>query len=287
MEQAIQEFLADLQLAGRADWTIKKHRQELARLQRWVSAQTLDWQKLTTPQLRQYARLKADRGHSARSNMFCSLRTFFRWAVESGYVSLSPAACFKTPKKPEPLPRALSLEQVKRVIAFLQARESRGTRRDEALILTGLYAGLRACELANLRWSAVDLAGLVINIRLSKMGKGRSVPMHSALADVLSAWRELQALDDNAPVFSLDGKPLRPARPGKIVARISAKCGVQFTTHMLRHTFATWTLRKSGNLYAVSKSLGHSQVRQTEIYVSAAVEDLREAVEQLPDIHDW
>ena len=238
MEQAIQEFIADLQLGGRANWTIRKHRQELDRLHRWVNAQALDWQTLTPQQLRQYARLKADRGHSARSNMFCSLRTFYRWAVECGYVALSPAAGFKTPKKPQPLPRALSLEQVQGIIAFLKPRASVRNRRDEALILTGIYAGLRACELASLTWPAVDLPGKIINIRISKMNKGRAVPMHPALVEVLTAWRKLQGLDDNAPVFSLNGKKIRPARPGKIASYISSKCGIPFTTHMLRHTFA-------------------------------------------------
>jgi len=73
----------------------------------------------------------------------------------------------------------------------------------------------------------------------------------------------------------------------KIAQRARAGSGVQFTTHELRHTFATWTLRKSKNLYAVSKSLGHSQLRQTEIYVSAEVSDLRDAVNQLPGVADW
>ena len=73
----------------------------------------------------------------------------------------------------------------------------------------------------------------------------------------------------------------------KIAQRVRAGSGVQFTTHELRHTFATWALRKSKNLYAVSKSLGHSQLRQTEIYVSAEVSDLRDAVNQLPGLDSW
>jgi integrase len=119
------------------------------------------------------------------------------------------------------------------------------------------------------------------------MGKGRAVPIHPALLEVLLKWRELQHLESSAPVFSLDDTAIAAGRVVKIAQKVRAGSGVQFTTHELRHTFATWALRRSKNLYAVSKSLGHSQLRQTEIYVSAEVDDLRSAVDQLPGVTDW
>src|ERR1051325_8672004 len=95
-----------------------------------------------------------------------------------GYVALSPAAGMKTPRRPKPLPRALTLDQVRRLICYLRAGVGRRARRDEALLLTALYTGMRASELAALRWPTVDLAGAVINITIAKMGKGRAVPIH-------------------------------------------------------------------------------------------------------------
>ena len=287
LETSIAEFTADLKLMGRAARTIEGHELELLRLQRWCVAEALDWSTLTRRQLQPYARLRAELGHSSRANMFCTLRTFYRWAVEAGYVAMSPAAGFKTPTRPHPLPRALTLVQVRQLVAHLRAGAGQRARRDEALLLTALYAGLRACELGPLCWPAVDIAGGVINIRLTKMGKGRGVPLHPVLVDLLPAWREIQQLDSSAPVFSLDGQAILPNRVGKVARRYARELNIPLTAHVLRHTFATWMLRKSGNLYAVSKSLGHSQVRQTEIYVSADVEDLRGPLGLLPGIEDW
>lgn len=204
-----------------------------------------------------------------------------------GYVALSPAAGLKTPARPRPLPRALTLDQVRQLVRHLRAGVGRRARRDEALLLTALYAGLRASELANLRWPAVDLAGGVINIRLSKMNRGRSVPLHPALADVLARWRAVQQLGASAPVFALDSTPIGPNRVGKVARRHARVLSLPLTAHVLRHTFATWMLRRSGNLYAVSRSLGHSQVTQTQIYVSADIESLRAALDQLPEIDAW
>lgn len=287
LENAIGEFVADLELAGRAVLTRKRHRVELGLLGRWIESEELQWQEMSRKQLQGYLRQRAGLSASARANMLCSFRVFFGWALDQEYIARSPAVNFKTPQRPKPLPRALTLHQVRQLLDHLAAGAGRRARRDEAMLLTAVYAGLRGCELATLHWPMVDLDAGVIAIELSKMGKGRAVPIHPALLEVLISWRELQGLDSSAPVFSLDQVAIKPGRVVKIAQRARAGSGVQFTTHELRHTFATWALRKSKNLYAVSKSLGHSQLRQTEIYVSAEVSDLRDAVNQLPGVADW
>lgn len=287
LREAIEEFIEDLRLLGRAEWTLKKHGQQLARLASWTEIEGLDWREITRRQLQQFARGRAHLGHSSRSNMLCSLRTFYGWSVEMGYVALSPAAGFKTPSRPKPLPRALSLDQVRRLIAHLRARAGRRARRDEALLVTALYTGMRASELAALRWPAVDLTGAVINIWIAKMNKGRAIPIHPALPDMLERWRLLQGLDRNAPVFSLSGKLVVPDRVGKIAREAAHELHIPLTAHVLRHTYATWALRRSHDLYGVSKSLGHADIRQTQVYVSADIEDLRPAVEALPPLDSW
>jgi len=287
LENAIGEFLADLELAGRAPLTRKRHRVELALLGRWMGSEGLQWEELTRKQLQGYLRQRAGLSASARANMLCTFRVFFTWSVDQEYIAKSPAVNFKTPARSKPLPRALTLGQVKQLLDYLRAGAGRRARRDEAMLLTAVYAGLRGCELARLCWPDVDLQAGVIAIPLSKMNKGRAVPIHPALGSMYEAWWKYQEGESTWPVFSLDGKPIAPGRVVKIAQKVRAGSGVQFTTHELRHTFATWTLRKSKNLYAVSKSLGHSQLRQTEIYISAEVSDLRDAVNQLPGVSDW
>ena len=282
LNAAIYDFCADLQLDGRTRSTTRKHNQVLRRLGRWCSANDLNWQALTPKQLKAYAReTVAEKGHSTRANTFTTWRLFFAWAVSEGHMPQSPAGEFKTPRRPVPLPKSLNLEQVEHLRGYLRSCEGRTARRDEAMLLTSLYAGLRACELARLRWSDVDIRGEVISITLSKMNHGRAVPLHPTLGRELASWRELQAPDGDWPCFSLDGKPIVAARAGKIARRASAGSGVRFTMHMLRHTFATWALRRSRDLYAVSKALGHKEIKQTEIYVSADVGYIRDAVEKL------
>jgi integrase len=97
----------------------------------------------------------------------------------------------------------------------------------------------------------------------------------------------VQRFASDAPVFSLNGIEIKPTRVGKIAAQWRAAAGVRFSAHILRHTFATFALRGSKDVYAVSKALGHAQLKQTEIYISADVDQLRGAINTLPGIEGW
>lgn len=289
-DTAVRDFLIDLQFASRTAGTRKKHEQELKRLGVWYAAQPFVWQATGRKELQQYVRTRAHLGASARGNALCTLRVFFAWCCEQELLPSSPAAGLKTPVRARPLPKALNKAQTRALlvhVADLRASGHRRAQRDAALIVCGLYAGLRASELAALRWPDVDLDALVIGVRLSKMNKGRSIPMHGELAGVLRWWKELQALDQAAPVFALDQVAIRPARVGKVVRRIGKELALPLTAHILRHTFATWTLRRSRDLYGVSRALGHSRIGQTEVYVSADADMIRGTVGALPELGDW
>lgn len=288
LRDAIRDFCTDQEFLGRAFLTRKRHRVELGLLARWLETEKLDWQTLTRAELKRYLRSRAGLSASGRANMLSSFRVFFSWAVEGELIPKSPAVGLRTPSRPARLPRALTRAQIEQLLTHLGSCEGRTAHRNAILTLTLLYAGLRSCEAAGLRWLAIDLDARLLNIELSKMNKGRSVPLHPALVAELERWRAEQ-LQESAGgyVFTLGEKPISSARVGKIMRKLSKNCKVKFTAHVLRHSFATWALRHSHDLYAVSKALGHSQLAQTEIYLSADVEQVRAALDQLPGLDLW
>ena len=286
-DHAVKDFCADLELAGRQDSTIRKHDQALQHFGRWCASERLVWHDLHQKQLRIYLRTRKGLSASATGNMFCSLRTFFQWAIDQEHIAVSPATNLKTPRRATPLPKALNLDDVRQLVNHLGDQTGHTARRNEALILTALYTGLRAKELATLCWNAVDLRAGVIGIHLSKMNHGRAVPIHADLSSVLERWKESNGGSDTSAVFTMSGQITTSNRVGKIMQQVRAASGVQFTAHTLRHTFATWALRNSHDLYAVSKALGHQQLAQTEIYVSADIAMLKSAVQSLPALGDW
>lgn len=285
-DTAVAEFLGDQRTAGRAARTVGQHEYELKHYRRWLELERLDWRTIERRQIKPYLSLRAHLGFSSRVSQISTLRVFYRWCVAEGYLTSSPAE-FTNPARPQPVPRSLTTTQIRQLVAHLQAADGRTAQRDAALLFTALYTGFRASELAGLCWPFVDLDGSIITITLAKMNHGRAVTLHSELRDVLTRWRELQSLDQAAPVFSLDGTTINGQRVGKVARRYAKLLDLPLTAHVLRHTFGTQAYLHSRDIYAVSKALGHKHIKQTEIYVLAAASASAPAVTSLPDRDSW
>lgn len=286
--QAVEEFLNDLRILGRKESTIKEHQQFLSRLDRWLTEQHIPWQAMSRKDMHRFMQTIASKSASTKGNLGGSMRGFWTYAAMMEYVPGSPAIDIRTPKKPRPVPRALSRDQVRRLLAWLKAQAGRGARRDEALLVTALYTACRAGELAALLWSDIDFAGEVVTIKDGKTG-GRAVALHPALADLLTLWRKEQAIAGDVPVFSLDGKPFNSRRVGKICyEKVSRMLGFHLHAHALRHTAATWALRNGAGLYNVSRMLGHADTAFTaRTYIRADPTDSIVAVNALPGLEEW
>ena len=93
-----------------------------------------------------------------------------------------------------------------------------------------------------------------------------------------------------APTRSLSRSPAAPSTPAQIARECAASARRadarhRLTPHVLRRTFATRSLRASGDIRAVQTLLGHASISTTEVYTHVDEEGLRRVVEAtaLPD----
>ena len=129
---------------------------------------------------------------------------------------------------------------------------------DKIVILLGAHGGFRASEMLALRWENIDPDARRIHILDSKGGKARFV---SASASLMLALLQINARDG----FVL---PFRSySRLAKRVYSICDCAGVpRRGVHSLRHHAGTKVMSRLGDLEAVARHLGHTNLETARIY---------------------
>ena len=157
--------------------------------------------------------------------------------------------------------------------------------RRRATVTLMAFGGLRCGEVLGLAPSA--FVGKPDGYYLSFTGKGskvRTVPLaglaYPAMGDWLAVRRRVPVLADRLFV-TLAGQALDPAQLFRECARLGqrVKARISLTPHVLRRTFATRTLRQSGDLRGVQELLGHATLATTEVYTHIDEAGLRHLVE--------
>lgn len=216
------------------------------------------------------------------------LKKFLDWAVKGGYLKHNPIHEIKKPKKPQKLPRRLSLEEGYRVLysslnctwtyAFEQSR-------NHAIIATLLYTGLRADELINLSYGDVNLESDHLVVREGKGGKDRYIPIHFKLKSILKRYEaDKKRLKKNSPFYfisSRSNKGLNYKDLSRLCKKIVQFSGVHFTPHQLRHTFASISIEQGIGLPQLQQVMGHSSIQSTMIYLSMTPKGLTDSFNKI------
>lgn len=196
-----------------------------------------------------------------------ALRAFYLWARKTGVRADDPMEDMPRVRVPRGVPRPVP---VSRYRAARVAAQAKGPR---MVLMLDLCArmGLRRAEAARVHTDDFD-DGL-LRIR-GKGGKERMVPVP----------KDLQIIIDGLPVGwlfpSRKGGGTRPITPARLGACITEMLGGNnWTTHTLRHRFATNVLQATDNLRIAQDLLGHSSSATTDRYTALMDGHKRSAIE--------
>jgi integrase len=205
------------------------------------------------------------------------LRKMLNLAVRWGYLHANPLQGFPMLKVPEGRLRHLDGEEQAGLL-----KQCKHPLHD--IVVIGLRSGLRRGELMALKRQDVDFTRGYINVVRSKSGRGRSVPMHREARAVLS--KLAFGLKPEEPVFrDRNGRAL--AFPRKAYEAAVKRAGFkEVCFHTLRHTFATDAISAGVGIFEVSKLLGHSNVKTTQIYAHFAPDHQRSSMDRLEAFHE-
>lgn len=225
---------------------------------------------------------------STMARKIATLRSFYKWADRTGVVKGNPMVMIRTPKQAKRLPKAITVEEIERLLSAPDDRELLGAR-DRAILETLYSTGVRVSELVDLDAADLDEYGEALHIR-GKGKKERLVPLGS---HALAAIRHYLAMLHQDPRFKpaeASGKRL-PLFINKHGGRLSSRsvrrkldkylreAGLDPTIspHTLRHSFATHLLGNGADLRSVQELLGHQSLSTTQIYTHLTTQRLREA----------
>ena len=213
------------------------------------------------------------------SRRLSAVRGFTAWLCWRGLIAEDPSLGLKGPKKSEALPRALSYEQIDKLLTEGPEEGSKSFRRDR-LVLELMYgAGLRVSELIGLNWNMVELDERMLRV-MGKGDKERLVPIGAPLKKLLEDWRDVTCVDGAAPVFlSAKGAERLTVRTvDRIVLRAAARVGLHgVTPHTLRHSCATHMLENGAPLHVVQEMLGHESIASTQRYLLITSEQIKKS----------
>jgi type 1 fimbriae regulatory protein FimB/type 1 fimbriae regulatory protein FimE len=148
------------------------------------------------------------------------------------------------------------------------AKGNRWGHRDATMILVAYRHGLRATELADLRWDQVDFTTAILHVRRVKQGTPST---HPIMGDELRALRRLQREQDPRSPFmftSERGGPFTTAGFARMMERAGVETGMPFKVHphMLRHACGFALANKGHDTRALQAYLGHKNIQHTVRY---------------------
>lgn len=270
---------------GLADNTLASYRLDLAACARWLAARGLLLTMASRADLQTLLaeRSGGERPFSPRSNarLLSSLRHFYRQLVREGAIVDDPTLLIDAPKLPRGLPKALSEQEIERL---LQAPPDTPLGLRDRAMLELMYAtGLRVSELVGIVAAQVNLRQGALRV-LGKGGKERLVPLGDEAAHWLARY-----VADARPALLKGGRSealfvsnRRAAMTRQmfwtLVKKHALSVGIaasRISPHVLRHSFATHLLNHGADLRALQMMLGHSSLSTTQVYTLVAKEGLK------------
>jgi len=252
----------------RRNYTSHTRRNYLNRLQHFLIWLSVEVEAATPEHIKEFIDLQLDRRLNPQTinGHLIAIRSFYRYLQEEEQLQIdNPVIPGLSLRLPKPLPRFLQDSEVRAFFSVITKR------RDLAIFMLMLRAGLRVEEVANLTLGAVDHRRSQLMVRSGKGAKDRLVYLYEDVADALAAYLQLRPETDEPRIFLVEkgiykGKPLSVRGIQKRAEYYSEKCGVHVSCHQLRHTMATDLLNAGADVVTIQYLLGHSRIKTTLRY---------------------
>ena len=273
---------------GFSDHTIKSYKSDINKFLSFLIEKNIDLKKVSKKEIRDFLAYQYDLGLSKKTiaRRLASIKSFFKFLLNSNYVSYNPTLFLSTPKISKKLPDFIETKMIDELMDQPDHHTEKGLR-DKAILELFYSTGMRLSELINLNIGSVDDKNNLIKVfgkgskeRLIPFGKRAKLCLEDYLKKRVLRW---SSSNKDIPLF-VNGKNKRIPRR-TIQRRISnyikmISSGKRLGPHTLRHTFATHLMERGADIRAVGDLLGHSSLSSTQVYTHVKPEKMKEVYKQ-------
>ena len=297
MQTLVEDFLQYLRHErGQSDNTAKTYAALLGKFTAWAATENLtDWKSVGLTHLMAFlqherARPLADEPKESVKRLssesvyleIAALRAFYSFAENEKLLPVNVAENLSLPRRWKRLPKALSNEEIKKLLVP-ENPETPESLCDQAILELAYASGLRLSELKNLRLEQLHLDAGFINV-IGKGNKERVVPVGRKAVEALNRYIEIgrpKLVKPKSPAnvfLTKRGTPFAAVTLWLHIKNRIRRAGVErnITPHMLRHSFATHLLEHGADLRVIQELLGHANISTTEIYTHVTGNRLRD-----------
>jgi len=275
---------------GRAAGTIAAYRRDLRTYVAWLRAEGRALDEVSEEDLSEFiASLRArELAPASVARTMVPVRALHRFLSDEGRAPTDPGAHLELPRVPKGLPKAITEEEVGRLLDA-PVGDGPAVLRDRAMLEVLYGTGVRVSELVGLSIGDIDLDAALLRA-FGKGSKERIVPIGVPAVRALVAWfgpdgrprmapAQWKRRGDAEAVF-LNTRGGRLSRQGAwdVLRRYARLVDLEgkLTPHVLRHSCATHMLDHGADIRAVQELLGHASISTTQIYTLVSTERLWE-----------
>ena len=235
---------------------------------------------------------KYDYQKTTIARKIASIRTFYKFLFRENKIETNPAQNLISPKRPRPLPKFLSTDEVEEILNNINIGTPAGYR--NRTILELLWAsGMRISELSNINFGDLNLENNEITV-FGKGAKERIILITDRAKTFIEKYidyarplvakgYDLEPVSNNSPLFiNKTGYRLQPRMIRNVINEIVEKIELpkHVTPHMFRHSFATHLIENGADLRVVQELLGHASISNTQIYTHISMQHMKDVYEE-------
>ncbi len=221
---------------------------------------------------------------NARRALCGPVRVFLRYCHREAIVREDLCATVEMPQsyRLADVPRAITWEEVRQMLAVVDQRTLRGCR-DYAILLLLVTYGLRAHEVAGLTLDDLDWSRERLRVPERKAGHSSTYPLASVIAEALIEYlKRGRPITPDRHVFFRTLAPQAPITSAAIASSAGhylRKAGIavhRAGSHTLRHTCVQRLVDAEFAPKVIGDYVGHRSVASTAVYAKIALQSLRD-----------